>query len=215
MHHHFQAYLAVISLAMLLVSCTSAPAPTTILPTLPATAVPKQTAIPTKPPEPTSTPTATPVPPTATATVQPMKIDPTQVALDKCPIVELNIAGWKPLSASYRGGSDPFYQFHDNEAGFYFNVELYTVYGAGWTGQLGTFKTDCTRNGICVYLVPDDKNPYLATAGDVTIGSLAQANGSISGTVALTFAQMTMKPVPGSKSTGCYHIDEAVIFIED
>jgi hypothetical protein len=48
---------------------------------------------------------------------------------------------------------DPYYQVRTTpEVGFLFDVELYTRSGAGWTGQLGDFATDCELNGICVYL---------------------------------------------------------------
>ncbi len=48
---------------------------------------------------------------------------------------------------------DPYYQVRTTPAvPFLFDVELYTESGAGWTGQLGEFATDCELNGICVYL---------------------------------------------------------------
>jgi hypothetical protein len=119
------------------------------------------------------------------------------------------------MFASFNATSDPFYQFHDNEDGFYFNVELYTVYGAGWKGQTGSFKTDCNANGICVYLVPDDKNPYLATAGEIAIDSLSQEGGTLQKPVLIGMSNLTFKPVPGSKSEGCFHVENVTIDIED
>jgi hypothetical protein len=173
------------------------------------------------PQTPTNVPTATNAPPTETqppptetaVPVAPIEIDMDQLAGDGCPLVTLNAESWAPLHAAYTASSDPFYQFHDNESGFYFNVELYTVYGSGWTGQTGTFKPDCNRNGICVYLVPDDVNPYLATAGEVTITSLGEENGTLKKPVEITMVNLTLKPVPGSKSQGCYHVDEVSINI--
>lgn len=118
------------------------------------------------------------------------------------------------MQAAYNAGADPFYQFHDNEAGFYFNVELYTVYGPGWTGQLGSFATNCNSNGICVYLVPDDAHAYLATAGEIDIVSLGQQGGVLQKPVDLTMRDLTLKPVPGSQSEGCFHIEEVSIQID-
>jgi hypothetical protein len=56
-------------------------------------------------------------------------------AADGCTPVMLNPASWQPLFAAYKPGSDPFFHIHSNEEGFFFNIELYTVYGPGWTGQ--------------------------------------------------------------------------------
>jgi hypothetical protein len=159
-------------------------------------------------------PSATSVPPTETPLADPIVILQDQLAEDGCPRVELDTASWNPMHAAYNTGSDPFYQFHDNEDGFYFNVELYTVYGPGWTGQLGTFDTDCTRNGICVYLVPDDEHAYLATEGEITIEDLSQQSGVLQMPVKLTMRNLTLEPVPGSQSEGCYHVEEVEIEIE-
>ena len=125
--------------------------------------------------------TATNIPPTET----PIPADPIEINADEttdgeCALVRLNTESWGPMYAAYNATSDPFFQFHDNEDGFYFNVELYTVYGSGWKGETGTFNTNCTTNGICVYLVPDDKNPYLAISGEISIETLAQV-GRITG----------------------------------
>jgi hypothetical protein len=168
-------------------------------------AVPTATSVP---------PTETPMPPTETPVpLDPIEINMDELADDGCPMVTLNTGSWAPLHAAYTEGSDPFYQFHDNEPGFYFNVELYTVYGSGWTGQTGTFKPNCNSNGICIYLVPDDANPYLATDGEITITSLAQDSGTLQKPVKISMTQLTLKPVPGSSSTGCYHVDEVSIEI--
>ena len=164
------------------------------------------------PPPPTPTevpPTETPVPP------DPIVINSDVLADDGCPIVELNTTSWGPLYAAYNAGSDPFFHFHDNEEGFYFNAEFYTQYGAGWTGELGTFAPDCNANGICVYLVPDDVNPFWATAGEVTITALEQVDGTISRPVEIEMTNLTMNPVPGSSSEGCFHVDAVSILIEE
>ena len=196
--------VTVVSLALVLASCSSAgsPSPTPIVASTPTPALAQ--ASPSLPP-PTSTPT--PVP-------EPILIHEDQLADDGCPLVELHTESWSPMHAAYNGGSDPFYQFHDNEEGFYFNVELYTVYGPGWTGQLGTFATDCNANGICIYLVPDDAHPYLATSGEISIGSLGQEGGALQKPVDLVLSSLTLKPVPGSQSEGCFHVAEVSIQIE-
>lgn len=203
---------------------TAVPQPTD---TATATAVPALdpvTATPTPlppPPTPTATavpPTATPSPTaTATATAVPqgdaIEIDPANVADDGCVVADLNTAVWSPLFAAYNSGGDPFYQFHSNEPDFYFNVELYTVFGPSWTGQTGVFPPDCNGNGICVYLVPDNANVYWATAGEVAINALAEAGGAIVGDVDMRLTNLMLEPVPGTNGTGCFHIDEVTIQI--
>lgn len=187
-------------------------------PTIPPTATEPP---PTATPEPTETPTstATPAPTeTATPTETPIPADPiaiTDELVDGCTLATLNPESWSPLFAAYNGGSDPFFQFHTNETDFFFNIELYTQYGAGWTGQLGVFPPNCNSSGICVYLVPDGENPYLATTGEVAIASLAETNGVISGTVEITMTNLTLQPVPGSSSPGCYHVPEVTLAIPE
>ena len=141
-------------------------------------------------------------------TASPITIMAGETSADGCTLVELNTQNWGPISKGYTSGADPFFQLHDNEEGFYFNAELYTVYGPGWTGQTGTFALDCSKNGICVYLVPDDVNSYLANSGTVQIDSLLQQGGAITGPVDVTFQNASFYPAEGSKGQGCYHINE-------
>jgi len=198
-------------LAIMLVGCSSAA----------TTDVPISTPLPQAESTDTDVPSATTVPPTETQSpptetpvpAEPIEISEDQLADDGCPLVTLNTESWGPLYAAYTAGSDPLYQFHDNVQGFHFNVELYTVYGAGWTGQTGTFEPDCNSNGICIYLVPDDINSYWATAGEVTISSLAQEDGVLQEPVEIRMSNLTLEPVPGSSSTGCYHVKEVSIEI--
>lgn len=152
--------------------------------------------------------------PTATQAA-PFEISEDQFSEEGCSLVSLNTDSWGTLSSSYNSGGDPFYQFHDNEEGFYFNVELYTVYGAGWTGQTGTFDIDCNSNGLCIYLVPNDVNPYLASAGEIAIDSLSQVDGTLQRPVAITMSNLLLEPVPGSGSQGCYYIEQVSIAIEE
>lgn len=128
-------------------------------------------------------------------------------------MVTLDTESWGPFYTAYVTGSDPFYQFHDNIEGFHFNVELYTVYGAGWRGQTGTFEPACNTNGICMYLVPDDINSYWATAGEVTISVLAQKGGMLQEPVEIRMSNLSLEPVQGSNSMGCYHVDDVSIEI--
>lgn len=49
------------------------------------------------------------------------------------------------------------------------------MFGAGWTGELGTFPTDCTTHGICVYLDPDGSGPLEGGGpgeGTITVSQL-------------------------------------------
>ena len=64
-----------------------------------------------------------------------------------------------PLFDAFQGGADPFYQVHTQQDDIFIGLELYTVFGDAWTGELGTFPTDCTTHGICVYLDPDGIGP--------------------------------------------------------
>jgi hypothetical protein len=226
-------YLALILILLAIVACTSAepdvvsevtePAPTNT--PIPATDIPAPTATetavpPTDTPAPTNTPepTATSSPtPTPTATPpDPIVISTDETAADGCPLIELNPESWQPLFAAYHGGGDPYFQFHTQaEESFHFNLEMYTVYGAGWTGQLGSFVPDCSgSNGLCVYIVPDNTNPYWATAGEISINALEQVDGALTFPVDITLSNLTMNPVPGSGSPGCFHIDELAVKIE-
>ena len=87
--------------------------------------------------------------------------------------VTLDPGAWAGVYAGFsENEGDPLHQLHsEGEDGFFFNVELYTVYGAGWTGQTGTFATDCEANGICVYLDADGTGAAPAV--------LAEADGEI------------------------------------
>ncbi len=201
---------------------TAVPPTETLVP-LTDTPVPTETPVPPTetpiPPTETPLPTETPVPPTDTPvpTETPIPPDPIvigeETAVDGCPIVELNPESWNPLYAAYNATSDPFFHFHSIDEVFYFNVEMYTAYGAAWTGELGTFAPDCNGTGICVYLVPDNINPYWATAGDIEIVELEQVDGALSELVEINMSNLTMMPVPGSQSTGCYHVEAVSILI--
>ena len=57
-------------------------------------------------------------------------------------------------------------------------VELYTVFGASWTGELGTFPTDCTTHGICVYLDPDGTGPLVGSGPGSGTLTVIQLDGS-------------------------------------
>ncbi len=180
----------------------------------PATSLP-----PTETPPPTATevpPTPTEIPPTETPTpLPPALVIGEETAADGCTVATLNPVSWSPLFFTYNAGSDPFFHIHTNDQGFFFGMELYTVYGPGWKGELGTFATDCTANGICLYLVPNPPGSYLATKdGSVEITSLSQVDGQVQLPIELKLTNLTFKPVPGGGATGCFHVDELTLKIE-
>lgn len=100
------------------------------------------------------------------------------------------------------GGADPFFHIHSSNAedGFYLSFELYTVYGAQWTGETGTFEISCadptTSTGICVHFDPDGPgsvgdlgadfgatgtisiNQLDASAYDITVSDLTFSDGT-------------------------------------
>ncbi|MCZ7531647.1 MAG: hypothetical protein M5U31_15710 [Acidimicrobiia bacterium] len=84
--------------------------------------------------------------------------------------VTLDPGAWSGLYSGFsENAGDPFHQIHsEGEGSLYFNVELYTVYGSGWTGETGTFATDCEANGICVYLDVDGTGPAAAVLADAS-----------------------------------------------
>jgi hypothetical protein len=79
-------------------------------------------------------------------------------------------------------GADPYYHIHSTPSsdGFFFSLELYTVYGSAWTGELGTFSIGCsaTSTGICAHFDPDGPGPLtdlgadFRATGSVTINQL-------------------------------------------
>lgn len=91
---------------------------------------------------------------------------------------------WSAATPFYAqvGGGDPYFHIHNIPAtdGFFFSLEMYTVYGTAWTGELGTFDIGCTpaSTGICAHFDADGPGPlsdlgadFLAT-GSVTINQL-------------------------------------------
>ena len=79
--------------------------------------------------------------------------------------VTIDVTALEPLFFGFNdNGGDPLWQIHTTQPDLFLNVELYTVYGPGWTGQTGTFATDCTANGICVSLDTDGAGPTQPTA---------------------------------------------------
>jgi hypothetical protein len=197
--------------ALLISACAGADAPAPESADQAAPTLPEATQTTAPSPEPTD-------PPQPTATDEPLDaISITgATSADGCTLVDLNPAAWQPLYSAYKTGSDPFFQIHTQEGAgtFYFNMELYTVYGSAWTGQLGTFAPDCNANGLCVYLVPDAVNPYWVTDGEMEIVALTQVDGAFSSPLEINFMDLTLEPVPGSSSTGCYYIEELTVSID-
>lgn len=88
--------------------------------------------------------------------------------------VRLNPFAFRDISAELRADPvDPFHDLHsEGHVHFFFGVELHPVVGPGWTGEIGTFTTDCEENGICVRFDPD--------GGVGPVGTLtARATGEI------------------------------------
>lgn len=131
---------------------------------------------------------------------------------DGCPIVTLDPSAWRPLHGSFTAGSDPFFHLHSTEDVLFFGAELYTDYGAGWTGQAGTFAPDCSANGICVYLVPDGHAVTRAVAGDVDVISLSEANGELQRPAEVTFRDMTF--VGTEDPSVCFHVEEVTLALD-
>jgi len=131
---------------------TAAPPPTDATTTTAAptttTAAPTTTAAAT-----TTTTTTT----TTEAAGMAIEVDGDQVTIDWSQVASPFFA------APVAGAADPFYQLHTDpdSDGFFLGIEAYTVYGAAWTGELGTFEIDCTPQGtgICVHFDPDGSGP--------------------------------------------------------
>lgn len=94
------------------------------------------------------------------------------------PAVAINDAGevsidWTAVTqvsylAPVPNATDPLFFVHNepNADGFYLGLEAYTLFGAGWTGQLGTFDIDCEFNGICLHFDPDGPGPGIDAGFD-------------------------------------------------
>jgi len=136
-------------------------------------------------------------------------IDDERAGPDGCPTATLDSSTWSPIHASWNGGADPFFHLHSQESAFYFSVELYTEYGAGWTGDVGTFAPDCGANGICVYLASDDFGVFRATAGDVDVVTLSHSSGSIDRPAEVHFRDLTLVATEDGGGEGCLHVEEA------
>jgi len=205
---HTIRIIACILLPFVLASCGGSPPPSEIE----ASDTPSPIPITEEP----ATVTATLAKPTASEIPLPAFVVGNSTAEDGCLLVQLNPDEWQPLFTSYNSGSDPFFQIHTQEAEgtFFFGLELYTVFGPSWTGQLGTFSPSCNDNGLCVYLVPDAANSYWASAGDMEIVALSEEEGFFELPLLINFTNLTMSPVPGTTSPGCYHIDTLSVYID-
>jgi hypothetical protein len=116
------------------------------------------------------------------------------------------------FSVRYRDNDgDPYYQVRTTtDVPFLFDVELYTTSGAGWTGQLGTFATDCELNGICVYLrLPPGSKSHAPPPAAMVAEPLGQVTiGRLSGGVQLHLQQLRFRSL-GSQDV--YAIDDLVL----
>lgn len=155
--------------------------------TAPATEVPATTEAPTESlPPATEAPATTEAPPPATeapATTEaatPTTMAPTAIIIgepDAEGVIAMSVDGGRlaPLFDEFMEGDDPLFLIHTQQEDIFVGVEMYTVFGPAWAGELGTFPTDCTTHGICVYLDPDGTGPLVGGGpgeGEITITQL-------------------------------------------
>ncbi len=110
-----------------------------------------------------------------------------------------------PLFDGFTAGADPFYLVHTQQDDIFVSVELYTVFGDGWTGELGTFPADCTTHGICVYLDPDGTGPLVGGGpgtGTVTVVQLDGGSIVTIDDVAITAGDGQVYTLSGLTLTG-------------
>lgn len=109
------------------------------------------------------------------------------------------------------GSGDPYYLVHNDPAtdGFFLSIEAYTVYGPGWTGELGTFDIDCSAGGtgICVYFDADGPGPIPVSGADFSAAGQIEftilETDRFEATVSnLTFGDGTAIPGPFVVSAG-------------
>ena len=134
--------------------------------------------IPPLEPEPSDTPSATPESSPSEPVGPPISMS--EPNADGVVTITVDPAALEPLYYAFnQNGSDPLWQLHTDQSDLFISVELYTVYGQGWTGQLGTFAVDCTANGICVYLDVDGEGGTgvlgPAATGQITIDQLDES----------------------------------------
>ncbi len=162
------------------------------------TTVPATTMAPTTTAAPTTTTLAPTTTAAATTTVAPTTTGaPTTTAAG--PVISLgepgddglievvvDRAGLAPLFNAYTAGADPLYLVHTQQDDLFVGIELYTVFGDGWTGEPGLFPADCTTHGICVYLDPDGTGPLPGMGpgnGTVTVVALDEDAGTATVTI--------------------------------
>jgi hypothetical protein len=143
---------------------------------------------------------------------QPGMVIEDTVGPDGCTVVTLDASEWRPLHGSFTGGADPYFHLHSQEDVLFFGAELYTAYGAGWTGQTGTFAPDCGTNGICTYLVPDGETVTRAIAGEVDVISLTEVGGQLQRPAEVTFRNMTF--VGTEDDSVCFHVEEVTLAVD-
>lgn len=157
--------------------------------------------------EPATSTAATNAPGTTAASSAPT------AALDSAPAIQVADDGsvvidWESLegvsfSAPVPSATDPLFFVHNDPArdGFFLGLEAYTVYGAGWTGQLGTFAIDCEANGICLHFDPDGDGPGIDLGFDfAATGTIEFVRADIDGFEAIltdvAFSDGTTIPGP-------------------
>ncbi len=80
--------------------------------------------------------------------------------------------------------SDPFWHIHTQQDDIFLSLELYTMFGASWSGQTGTFPLDCNVPwGLCAIFDADGVGPIpvvMWASGDITISALAAGGYDVS-----------------------------------
>lgn len=122
--------------------------------------------------------------------------------------VRMNPSAWQEIEASHIDDDplDPYHELHSvGHDNFWWGVELHTDKGAGWTGELGLFATDCIDAGICVRFDPDGGAGAIAPL-------LAEPNGEaqidqIEGGYQLVFRNLIFRRDDGAS----YRIDQLAI----
>lgn len=114
----------------------------------------------------------------ATGSEEPIRIDDQSVAINWAALPAT------PYFAPADDGDDPFFHIHTHPEsdGFFLAFEMFTVWGEGWAGELGTVDIGClnpkTGSGICAYFDPDGVGPKptlgddFGATGSMTIGRL-------------------------------------------
>jgi len=182
--------IALAAAALALVACNSSSEDTTASPTpSDATLASEVSASPTAAAtlgteslaDATETATAEPTAdPSSLATAEPSgECEPTTegAASGSVTPVTVNNECLEPLFFAFKqNGGDPFWHLHTQQDNIFLSLELYTVYGPSWAGEIGTFPLDCNQPwGLCLLYDADGVGPIpivMWGTGSITIDQL-------------------------------------------